>query len=52
MALDLTLMAFLYVRTNGHGTHGKHGIFTDNFCVFGGFRGYLSRYPLSKRYSA
>jgi hypothetical protein len=21
--------------------HGKHGIFTDNFCVFRGFRGYL-----------
>jgi hypothetical protein len=24
--------------------HGKHGIFTDNFCVFRGFRGYLSRF--------
>ena len=21
--------------------HGKHGIFTDNFCVFRGFRGHI-----------
>jgi hypothetical protein len=26
--------------------HGKHGIFTDNFCVFRGFRGYLSRFRI------
>jgi len=26
--------------------HGKHGIFTDNFCVFRGFRGYLPRFRL------
>jgi hypothetical protein len=26
--------------------HGKHGIFTDNFCVFRGFRGYLSQFRL------
>jgi hypothetical protein len=29
--------------------HGKHGIFTDDFCVFRGFRGfrgYLSRFRL------
>jgi hypothetical protein len=26
--------------------HGKHGIFMDNFCVFRGFRGYLSRFRL------
>jgi hypothetical protein len=26
--------------------HGKHGIFTDDFWVFRGFRGYLSRFRL------
>ena len=28
----------------------KHGIVPDNFCVFRGFRGYISRCGLSKRF--
>jgi len=37
--MALTPMQVLFMATEAH---GKYGIFTDNFCVFRGFRGYLS----------
>jgi hypothetical protein len=33
-------LAQVEIVINSHGIHGKHGIFTDDFCVFRGFRGH------------
>ena len=42
---DLTKIVLIVREPMATEAHGKHGIFTDNFCVF---RGYLSRFRLNR----